>query len=144
MINGVYGVTIALVCGCWEYQRTALWGILAGIFRFVPYVGVWIAALLPIGLSVAVSPGWTQPLLVVGFIASVEVVLSNVIEPIVIASGTGLSSFAMLMAAVFWAWLWGPVGLLLAAPLTVSLGVLGRHIRRPCGSSTCCWGMSRC
>jgi len=83
---------------------------------------------MPLAVSLAVSPGWTTPLLALGLILVVEVACANVIEPLLIGAGTGLSPLAVLMAAVFWAWLWGPVGLILATPMTVCLVVIGRHV----------------
>lgn len=105
-----------------------VWGLLVALFRYIPYVGTLLAGVLPFAMSVAIAPDWTQPLMVVGLIIVVEVIIGNVVEPLLYGSKTGLSPIAILAAAVFWAWLWGPVGLLLATPLTVCLAVIGRHV----------------
>ena len=105
-----------------------LWGMLATVLRFLPYVGIWAAALGPVVLSVAITPGWGQALAILGLYVGLDLVMANVVEPLLFSHGTGVSSVALLVAAVFWAWLWGPVGLLLATPLTVCLVVLGKHI----------------
>ena len=98
------------------------------ILRFIPYVGPVIAALFPIALSFAVAPGWTLPLLTIALFVTLELFSNNVLEPWLYGSSTGLSPVAILVAAVFWTTLWGPVGLLLSTPLTVCLVVLGRHV----------------
>jgi AI-2E family transporter len=105
-----------------------LWGLLATILRFVPYLGPMIAALLPLALSFTVAPGWTLPLLTIALFVTLELFSNNVLEPWLYGSSTGLSPVAVLIAAVFWTTLWGPVGLLLSTPLTVCLVVLGRHV----------------
>jgi hypothetical protein len=105
-----------------------LWGLLAAVLRFIPYVGTLIAALLPIGLSLAVFPGWTQPLVVSGLFVLLELGTSAVLEPVLFGHSTGISQVAILVAVLFWSWLWGPVGLLLATPLTVCLSVLGKYV----------------
>ena len=105
-----------------------MWGLLATILRFVPYLGPVIAALFPIALSFAVAPGWTLPLLTIALFVTLELFSNNVLEPWLYGSSTGLSPVAILVAAVFWTTLWGPVGLLLSTPLTVCLVVLGRHV----------------
>ncbi|MDB5313412.1 MAG: hypothetical protein JWO38_7614 [Gemmataceae bacterium] len=106
----------------------ALWGLLTAALRFIPYIGIWLSALFPIALAVAVFPGWTQVLVVLALYAGSDLLMTNVIEPLLFGRGTGVSSLALLIAATFWAFLWGPVGLLLAVPLTVCLVVLGEHI----------------
>src|SRR5438552_4280103 len=105
-----------------------LFGILAMVLRFVPYIGAVIAATFPVALAVAVDPGWTMALLTVGLFVVVEPLIGQVIEPLVYGHSTGLTPVAVIIAATFWTWLWGPIGLLLSTPLTVCLGVLGRHI----------------
>jgi hypothetical protein len=102
--------------------------LLATILRFIPYIGPAIAALAPIALSFAVAPGWTLPLLTVALFVTLELFSNNVLEPWLYGSSTGLSPVAIVIAAVFWTMLWGPVGLLLSTPLTVCLVVLGRHV----------------
>ncbi|HSS48855.1 MAG TPA: AI-2E family transporter [Thermoanaerobaculia bacterium] len=105
-----------------------LWGLLAGILRFIPYVGPWVAASLPVLISLAVFPGWLQPALALGLFLLIELISNNVVEPLLYGAETGISTIGILVAAVFWTWLWGPVGLLLATPLTVCLVVLGRYV----------------
>ena len=106
----------------------ALWGLLTAGLRFLPYVGIWLSALFPFGLALAVSPGWGPAVLVLALYGGFDAVMSNVVEPLLFGHGTGVSSLALLLAVVFWAFLWGPVGLLVAVPLTVCLVVLGEHI----------------
>lgn len=107
-----------------------MWGILIGVLRFVPYIGIWIGALLMTATSIAISDGWSQPLSAFALVIGVEIVSANIVEPLLFSSGTGLSPLAVLASAVFWGWLWGPVGLVLATPLTVCVAVLGRHVQR--------------
>ena len=107
----------------------ALWGALSAVLRFVPYFGPWIAAALPILLSFAVFHGWTQPLLTISLFVALELVTSNVLEPWLYGASVGLSPFGVVVSSVFWAWLWGIPGLLLATPLTVCLVVAGRYVR---------------
>ncbi len=110
--------------------NAVLWGLFAAILRFVPYVGSMIAAALPVLVSLAVFPGWQQPLLAFFLFLIIELVTGNVIEPLVYGAETGISTIGILVAAVFWTWLWGPVGLLMSTPLTVCLVVLGRYVRQ--------------
>jgi predicted PurR-regulated permease PerM len=105
-----------------------LWGFLAMLLRFIPYVGTWFALLFPLTLSIAVFPGWGPPLEVLGFYLVLELVVANFIEPLVFGHTVGISPIALLVAAAFWTWLWGGIGLFMATPLTVCLSVLGRHI----------------
>jgi AI-2E family transporter len=105
-----------------------LFGILAMLLRFVPYIGAFIAAAFPIALAIAVDPGWTMALLTIALFVVVEPLIGQVIEPLVYGRSTGLTPVAVILAATFWTWLWGPIGLLLSTPLTVCLGVLGRHV----------------
>jgi predicted PurR-regulated permease PerM len=105
-----------------------LWGFLAALLRFIPYAGTWVALLFPLTLSVAVFPDWWPPLEVLAFYIVLELAVANFIEPVVLGRTVGISPIALLVAAAFWTWLWGGIGLLLATPLTVCLSVLGRHI----------------
>jgi methanogenic corrinoid protein MtbC1 len=102
--------------------------MLTAVMRFVPYVGPWIAATLPIALSLAVFEGWMQPILVLALFIVNELISNNVIEPWLYGSSTGISTMGILVSAVFWTWLWGPVGLIMATPLTVCLTVIGRYV----------------
>ena len=128
LINSAYGVFIAL--GLWAIgiPSPMVWGILAMLMRFVPYVGPFIAAAPPVLLGAVVDPGWTMMLLTGGLFLGSEFIMGQVVEPLVYGHGTGLSPIAVILSTVFWTWLWGPLGLLLAMPLTVCLVVLGRHV----------------
>src|SRR5262249_6510195 len=105
-----------------------MWGLFAAMLRFIPYVGPTVGALMPIALSMAVFTGWMKPLLVGGLFVLLEIATNALLEPLLYSRGAGVSQVALLMAIAFWAWLWGPVGLLLATPLTVCLGVLGKYV----------------
>jgi AI-2E family transporter len=105
-----------------------VWGILAMLMRFVPYVGPFIAAAAPLLLAAVVEPGWTTLMLTAALYLVSEMLMGQVVEPLVFGHGTGVSPIAVIISAVFWTWLWGPLGLLLAMPLTVCLVVLGRHV----------------
>ena len=98
------------------------------ILRFIPYIGALVAAIFPLVLAAAVGPGWTMVLWTISLFVVVEVILGQAIEPIVYGHHTGLSPVAVIASATFWTWLWGPIGLILAAPLTICLVVLGRHV----------------
>jgi len=127
-INTSFGLVITL--GLWiiGIPSPALWGVLAGILRFVPYLGALLAAVAPLALATAVDPGWT----VVGYVALVFLVVEPltgyVVEPLVYGHSTGLSPVSVIVAAVFWTWMWGPIGLILSTPLTLFLVVIGRHV----------------
>jgi predicted PurR-regulated permease PerM len=128
VINVLYGIPVGVGLYFLGVPNPVLWGLLATVLRFVPYVGPVIAALFPIALSFAVAPGWTLPLLTIALFVTLELFSNNVLEPWLYGSSTGLSPVAVLVAAVFWTTLWGPAGLLLSTPLTVCLVVLGRHV----------------
>jgi predicted PurR-regulated permease PerM/GAF domain-containing protein len=129
-VNTCYGVSIAVGLYLIGVPHPILWGALAILLRFIPYIGFLIAAIPPLALSVAVSTGWTMPLLTVSLFIGLEPLLNKVAKPWMKGPGTGVSSIALIVTAVFWTWLWGPVGLLLATPLTVGLVMLGRHVPR--------------
>jgi predicted PurR-regulated permease PerM len=128
IINLTYGLPVA--AGLWflGLPSALLWGLLATLLRFIPYLGPWLAASMPIILSLAVFQGWLNPLLVVGLFIGLELFSNNVMEPWLYGTTTGLSPVAVLLAATFWSWLWGPVGLLLAVPITACLVVAGHYI----------------
>jgi predicted PurR-regulated permease PerM len=128
VVNACCGLPIGFGLAFIGIPNAALWGIFAAALRFLPYLGIVIAAGFPIVLAVAVDPGWMLLVWVVLLFVSVELVVANLVEPWVFAASTGLSSVALIAAATFWTWLWGPVGLLLSTPLTVCLVVLGRHV----------------
>jgi len=108
--------------------NAALWGLLAGLLRFVPYVGAVLGAVLPTLIGFAIAPGWVQPFLVLGLIIGLDLLLSQLVEPLVFGGSTGITPLALVMSALFWGMLWGPVGLLLAMPLTICLLVMGTHV----------------
>jgi predicted PurR-regulated permease PerM len=128
LINAGFGVAIGL--GLWMIglPNPILWGIIAMLMRFMPMVGIFIAAAIPVILAAAVDPGWTMLGAVVALYLLVEAVMNVVVEPLLQSTSTGLSALAILLAAAFWTLLWGPIGLLLAVPLTAVLVVLGRHV----------------
>lgn len=128
IVNGTYGCTVGLGLFCFGLPYALLWGSLAAAVRFIPYVGPAVGALLPIALSLAVFAGWVKPLLIGGLFVLLELVTNMILEPLLYGRSAGVSQVALLMAAAFWTWLWGPVGLLLATPLTVCLGVLGKYV----------------
>jgi AI-2E family transporter/GAF domain/B12 binding domain len=105
-----------------------VWAVLATLLRFIPYVGPWIAAAGPALLAIGVAPGWATFAWTIGLYAVLELVAANIVEPLLYGSSTGISAIAILVAAVFWTWLWGPIGLLLSTPLTVCLVVVGRYV----------------
>ncbi|HEV2503646.1 MAG TPA: AI-2E family transporter [Mesorhizobium sp.] len=128
VVNITFGVPLA--AGLWllGIPNALLWGMLAIVFRFVPYIGPVIAAAIPLFLAFAVAPSWSLLVWTAGLFILLELISNNVIEPWLYGSRTGLSPLAIIVAAVFWAWLWGPIGLVLSTPLTVCLVVLGRHV----------------
>ncbi|WP_448202976.1 AI-2E family transporter [Azospirillum sp. sgz302134] len=128
VVNVTYGIPIGVGLWLLGVPNPLLWGLLATVLRFIPFLGPVISASFPILLSFAVDTGWTLPLLCIALFVVVELFSNNVVEPWLYGSATGLSSLAIIVAAVFWTALWGPVGLLLATPLTVCLVVLGRHV----------------
>ena len=107
-----------------------LWGMLAMIMRFVPYIGALISAIFPLILAAAVGPGWTMFLITAALFIVAETIVGQAIEPLVYGQSTGLSPVAVIVSATFWTWLWGPVGLILATPLSMCLVVVGRHVDR--------------
>lgn len=129
-INASFGVIIGTGLFFIGVPSAILWGILAMLLRFLPYIGAWIAAFFPVVLALAVDPRWSMLAWTIVLFAVVEIVLSQGIEPLLNAHSTGLSAVAVVVAATFWTWLWGPVGLLLSTPLTVCLVVIGRHVER--------------
>ena len=129
-LNAAFGVFIGV--GLWliGVPSPILWGIFTMLMRFVPYIGSFIAGAVPIALAAAVDPGWSMAVWTFALFAISEPIMGHVIEPLVYGQSTGLSPFAVVVATVFWTWLWGPIGLLLATPVTLCLVVLGRHVER--------------
>ena len=130
VVNVSYGIPVAIGLYFIGVPNAVLWGAFATVLRFIPYIGPWIGAAMPVALLLAVSPGWTMPLLTIGLFIALELLSNNVMEPWLYASSTGVTPIALIVAAVFWTWLWGPVGLILSTPLTVCLVVMGRHVPR--------------
>lgn len=128
LINSGFGCFIAFGLFLIGIPNVALWGIIAGLMRFVPYAGILISCALPFLLSLAIFPGWLKPGLVLVVFFVPEAIVANVMEPLVYGANTGTSPLGLLVAAVFWTVLWGPIGLVLATPLTVCLVVLGRYV----------------
>ena len=128
IVNAAVGLSVGLGLLAIGVEYAFLWGFLVGVFRYIPYVGVWIAALPPIILSLAMFQGWVQPLLVLGLFLTIELVASNVAEPRLYGRSIGVSEVALLVAAALWTFLWGPIGLVLSSPLTVCLVVLGKYV----------------
>jgi predicted PurR-regulated permease PerM len=130
LLNGTFGIIIGL--GLWliGVPSAILWGILAAVLRFVPYIGAAIAAAFPLALAIAVDPTWSMLLWTLALFLVVEPIVGHVIEPMVYGHSTGLSPVAVVVSATFWTALWGPIGLVLATPLTVCMVVLGRHVER--------------
>jgi predicted PurR-regulated permease PerM len=128
MINTGYGVFIGLGLRLIGMPNALLWGLLAGFFRFIPYIGAWIAAACPIILSLAIAPGWWELSATFGLYLFAEFVTANIVEVMLFGASTGLSPLAVMISTVFWTWLWGPPGLFLATPITVCMLVLGKHV----------------
>jgi len=128
LTNLGYGIAIGLTIWMIGLPNPILWGAIAALFRFVPYVGVPIAALLPMLVAFAVSPGWSQSVEVFAAFVILDQIVSYLVEPFLIGRGIGLSPLGLLFSAMFWGWLWGLPGLLLATSLTACLKVAGDYI----------------
>jgi predicted PurR-regulated permease PerM len=128
LVNTSIGGAVAVGLVLLGVPYALLWGVLLAVLRFVPYVGVWLAVVPPVLLSLAAFDGWAKPLSVAALFLGVDLLVSSVIEPIVYSQRAGVSKVALLVAIAFWTWLWGPVGLLLATPLTACLLVLSKYI----------------
>ena len=121
LVNVSYGVPIGIGLYFIGVPNAILWGVLAFILRFVPFLGPILAALFPAVLAFAIDPGWSMLLWVIALFVAMEIVSGNVIEPFLYGTSTGLSSLSIIIATIFWTTLWGPIGLVLATPLTVCL-----------------------
>ncbi|HEV3181936.1 MAG TPA: AI-2E family transporter [Steroidobacteraceae bacterium] len=128
-VNLGVGAAIGLGLAVLGVPQATLWGALATLLRFVPYIGVWLAALLASALAIAIVPGWSLALSTLGLFIVVELIAAQVVEPHLYGHTTGLSPLSVVVAAIFWSALWGPIGLVLSTPLTLCLLVIGRHIR---------------
>ena len=128
-VNTAFGVVIGL--GLWAIgiPSPAMWGIMAGLLRFVPYIGSLLAAIAPAALGAAVDPGWGMAIEVIALFFVVEPFTGYVIEPLLYGHSTGLSPVSVIVSAIFWSWLWGPIGLIMSTPLTLCLVVMGRHVK---------------
>ena len=136
-MNGTYGIAIGI--GLWligkfvggdnpPFPNIMLWALLCAVLRFIPYIGPWVAAAFPLVLSLAVYRGFEVFIATAIMFVMIELLSNNIMEPMLYGSSTGMSAVAILVAAVFWTWLWGPIGLLMATPLTVCLVVIGKYV----------------
>jgi predicted PurR-regulated permease PerM len=134
IVNSTFGLIIAIGMFALGVKYSILWGFIATIMRYVPYVGTWVGLIPPVLFSFATAPawggGWGQPIAVFALFIGLETFCNNVVEPTVYGQSMGLSEVAQLVAAAVWAFLWGPMGLILSGPLTVCILVLGRHVSR--------------
>lgn len=128
VVNASYGIPIGLGLFLIGIPNALLWGLLSTLLRFIPFLGPWIAAAFPVALAVAVDPGWSKLGYTIGVYLVMEVVSNNVVEPWLYGASTGISNLALMIAAVFWTWLWGVPGLFLSTPLTVCIMVLGKYL----------------
>lgn len=128
LINSGFGIAVGVALFLIGVPYALLWGFIAVLLRFVPYVGPWLAAIMSTALSLAYFPGWTTPLLVVGVFIVLELTTNLLLEPLFYGESAGVSEIAILIMAAFWTWLWGPVGLVLALPLTVCLVVFSKYV----------------
>ena len=130
IINSTFGLAVGLVLYLIGMPYAALWGFFAAVLRFIPYVGPFAAAIMPSALSLVVFEGWLWPILVVGIFVAFELGCNMVLEPLLYAESAGVSGVGLLVAVAFWTWLWGPIGLVLATPLTVCVVVFGKYVPR--------------
>lgn len=128
LINAGYGVSVGV--GLWMIglPNSVVWGVLSFALRFLPYIGPWLSAIMPLAVSLAISEGWAEPLWVLCLFTILELIVNNVAEPLLYGRSTGVSGVGVIVAAVFWTWVWGTIGLVLAMPLTVCLVVMARYI----------------
>ena len=130
VLNALFGLLIGVGLAVIGVPSAPLWGLVAMILRFVPYIGALMAIVLPLTLAAAVGEGWTMVLWTMALFALVDLVMGQIIEPFVYGKSAGLSPVAVVVSAAFWTWLWGPLGLLMSTPLTLCLVVLSRHVDR--------------
>ncbi|MGH7824790.1 MAG: AI-2E family transporter [Candidatus Binatia bacterium] len=128
IINAFFGLAVGLGLFLIDLPYAALWGLLAAALRFIPYVGPWLAAIMPSALGFAAFEGWIWPIAVVVIFVVLELFTNMIIEPLLYGDSAGVSEVALLVAVAFWTWLWGPMGLVMATPLTVCLVVLGKYV----------------
>ncbi len=127
-LNAGFGVLAGVGLFFIGVPNPVLWGVFAALFRYIPYLGIWLAAAMPAGVALATGPGWWEPVGIFGLYFGIDLLVLNFVEPLLYGSSTGISPLGILIAAIFWTWLWGPIGLLLATPLTVCLVVIGRYV----------------
>lgn len=127
-LNASFGIVVGIGLYLIGVPSPVLWGIFSALMRFVPYIGAFVSAVFPLALAAAVDPGWSMVVETLILFLILEPLVGHFIEPMLYGHSTGMSPFAVLVSALFWTWLWGPVGLLLSTPLTVCLVVLGRHV----------------
>jgi predicted PurR-regulated permease PerM len=130
VLNALFGLLIGIGLAVIGVPSAPLWGLMAMILRFVPYIGALMAIVLPLTLAAAVGDGWTMVIWTMALFALVDVVMGQIIEPFIYGKSAGLSPVAVVVSAAFWTWLWGPLGLLMSTPLTLCLVVLSRHVER--------------
>lgn len=126
LVNVIYGIPLAVGLYFIGVPGWLLWGALAALMRFIPYMGPLLSAIFPLALAFAVDPGWDMVMWTIALILALELISNNVIEPLLYGASTGLSAISLITAAIFWTALWGPAGLILSTPLTVCLLVIGR------------------
>jgi DNA-binding NarL/FixJ family response regulator len=129
-INSAFGIVVAGGTYLIGLPHPILWGVLGGVLRFVPYIGAWLAAGVPILLAAAVDPGWSMVILTAALYAVTEFLAGQILEPLLYGHSTGLSPIAVVISAIFWTWLWGPIGLIISTPLTLCVVVIGRHFEQ--------------
>lgn len=127
-VNFTVGAVLWAGLALLGHSQALLWATLAGLLRFVPYIGVWIAAACATAFAAAVEPGWSVALMTLGLFVVVELVVAQLVEPFLYGHTTGLSPLSVVIAAIFWSWVWGPVGLVVSTPLTLCLVVAGRYV----------------
>jgi hypothetical protein len=127
LVNTGFALLLGLGLFLIGIPNALLWAVLTLVLRFLPYVGLWISAFFPLALSISISTSWKEPILTLALYGLLEVFTNNIVEPFVLGGSTGMSPLAIIVSALFWTWLWGPIGLLLATPLTACLVVFGRY-----------------
>ena len=128
LLNTAYGITVGAALYFLGVPYALLWGFLGTVLRFIPYVGPFLGAAMPVAVSLAAFPGWSVPFKVAGLFAFAELIINMIVEPLAYGQSAGVSQVALLAAVAFWTWLWGPIGLVLATPLTVCLVVLSKNV----------------
>jgi predicted PurR-regulated permease PerM len=129
LVNLATGLAVWLGLSLLGLGQALLWGTMTAVLRFIPYVGVWMAAFCATVLAAAIDPGWSMALMTLGLFLAVEIIVAQSIEPKLYGHTTGMSPLSVVVSAIFWSWIWGPVGLVLSTPLTLCLVVAGRYIR---------------